>query len=329
MKTKDKAPAAPAGLEAEALIEQARRRQRRRRWVSALGVAAVIAVVLVVLASAGAGIWGRSAAQGGKRPPGAGAVPELSGRARITYRVVTAGVPEAYGTDDITFSGKNRILSVSATTLARGPSPAQTLSGTERIVDGQVYDYSRVDGLPSWVREPDPSYVSPKIIDPRALLRVLAPYTRFRAAGDQVVGGIRLKVLRATDPASLTRRALLPAVYTSGQPVASLELRVDRHGVVHQMAFTFRAPANRIALSKPVSEAALRAYLRAERAQARIPKTGKRVPESRMRLAQRRVDQAELRAFPVRQGTQVTATTVTFSAIGQLQHITAPPHAVP
>jgi hypothetical protein len=50
---------------------------------------------------------------------------------------------------------------------------------------------------------------------------------------------------------------------------------------------------------------------------------------SQFRRAQRRFDQAMLRAFPVRQGAQVTVTTATFSAIGQPQRITAPPHAVP
>ena len=34
------------------------------------------------------------------------------------------------------------------------------------------------------------------------------------------------------------------------------------------------------------------------------------------------------RAYPVRQGAEVTTTTVTFSAIGQPQHITAPPGAL-
>jgi hypothetical protein len=84
----------------------------------------------------------------------------LTGQARLTYRVVTAGVPEAYGAADITFSGQNRVLSVSTTALARGPSPRQTNSGTERLVDGQVYDYFRIHGRMSWVHEPNPSYVA-------------------------------------------------------------------------------------------------------------------------------------------------------------------------
>jgi hypothetical protein len=57
--------------------------------------------------------------------------------------------------------------------------------------------------------------------------------------------------------------------------------------------------------------------------------TGKPVPESRITLALRRQREALLRAYPLRRGTQVTTTTVTFSAIGRPQHITVPPDAVP
>ena len=88
-------------------------------------------------------------------------------------------------------------------------------------------------------------------------------------------------------------------------------------------------------LSKPVSKAALRKYLLAERTVRRTLKkeqyrahTGKRAPERPLNLAMRHSDQAERRAFPVRRGAQVTSTTVTFFAIGQPQHITAPPHAI-
>ncbi len=249
--------------------------------------------------------------------------------------MVTAGVVEAYGTKDITFSGRNRSFSFSQTFLPRGPEPAQTDSGTERFVDGQVYIYTRVHGRLRWAHFPLQVYNNVKIIDPRTLLRVLEPFARFRATGYQVIGGVRLKVLRAADPGRLTRRALLPVVFTSGQPVASLEVWVDQHEVVHRMAFTFRAPA-RIMLSKPVSKAALRRYLLAGRAVRRAIKnearyhlrTGKRVPERQFKLAMRRSRQALLGAFQIRRGAQVTTTTVTFSAIGQPQHITAPPHAL-
>jgi hypothetical protein len=110
-------------------------------------------------------------------------------------------------------------------------------------VDGQGYDYSRVHGRLTWVHVPDPSYLNVKISDPRALLHMLERLTRFQARGDQVIGGVRLTVLRAAGPGRLTRRALLPAVFTSGQPVASLDVWADQHGVVHRVAFTFRAAA--------------------------------------------------------------------------------------
>jgi hypothetical protein len=89
------------------------------------------------------------------------------------------------------------------------------------------------------------------------------------------------------------------------------------------MAFAFRAAATRITVSQPVSQAALQKYRRAELALWRTARTAKRVFGSRFRRAQQRLDQAMVHAFPVRRGAQVTATTVTFSAIGQPQPITA------
>ena len=58
-------------------------------------------------------------------------------------------------------------------------------------------------------------------------------------------------------------------------------------------------------------------------------RTGKRIPQRPITLAQRRVNQALQRAFPIRRGTQVTTTTVTFTTIGQPQHITTPTPAIP
>jgi hypothetical protein len=328
-------PASSGAVAAEALFMEARRR-RRRRWLAGIA-AALAAAVLAVFAvtwlprAFGGGASGGEAA--GAALVGRSSV--MTGHARFTYRVVTAGVPEAYGTKDITFSGNNRSLSFSQTSLAEGPNAKQIYSGTERIVGGQVYAPFRVHGQLRWVHEPFQLYGNPKIIDPRRLLRVLAPYARFQASGYQVVGGVRLKVLRATDPGNLTRRNLLPVMYTSGLSVGSLTVWVDGQGVVHRMAFTLLAYA-KIALSKPVSTAALRNYQRARRAAARTMKrlsryqerTGKPAPQRPETLALLRVNQALKRAYPVRRGTQVTTTTVTFSAIGQPQHITVPPNAI-
>jgi hypothetical protein len=120
-----------------------------------------------------------------------------------------------------------------------------------------VYDLFRVHGRLQWFHSPDPSYINPKIIDPRRLLRALERYSRFQATGSQVIviGGLRLTVLRATDPGRLTQRDLLLVMWTSGQHVGSLEVWVDRQGVVHRMAFTFRAP-DVIAPARPAAPSA-------------------------------------------------------------------------
>ncbi len=323
-------PVSPGAAAAHALFMEARRR-RRRRWLAGAAAVLVAAAVAISAVTWLPRAFGQGASPAGAAGALAGRSSVPSGHARFTYRVVTAGIPEAYGTKDITFSGNNRSLSFSQTSLARGPDPTQTESGTERIVDGQVYALFRVRGRLRWIHEPDQQYAEPKIIDPRRLLRVLAAYARFQATGYQVIGGVRLKVLRATDPGSLTRRALLPVMYTSGLSVGSLAVWVDQQGVVHRMAFTFLAFA-RIALSTPVSKAALRKYLRAGRALPRLVRhfrqIGKPVPESRITLALRRESQALQRAYPIRRGTQVTTTTVTFSAIGQSQHVTVPRNAI-
>ena len=329
----------PAADAAQALFMEARRR-RRRRWLARTAAVLVVAAAVAVCAV----IWLPGASNQAARRTGAvgGLVrrPSASSwRARVTYRVVTAGVFEAYGTWNLGFSGNNRSLSFSEATLAtdlipraapRAPQPASTESGTERIVGGQVYVLDRVHGRLRWLHDPAQEYIDVNVIDPRTLVRVLAPFARFQAAGYQVIGGVRLKVLRAADPRRLTGRALLPVVWTSGQPVSSLEIWVDRHGVTHRMAFTFRAPG-RIILSTPVSKDALAAYRQAERALSHVQSqadygTGRAASQDR--LATRHFDQALLHAFPVRHGYQVTATTVIFTAIGQPQHITAPQNAI-
>jgi peptidoglycan/LPS O-acetylase OafA/YrhL len=92
-------PASSGAAAAEALFMEARRR-RQRRWLAGIAAALVAAAVLAVsgvtwlprafgqhvgpTGAAGAALVGRSS------------VP--SGRAWFSYRVVTAGLPEAYGT---------------------------------------------------------------------------------------------------------------------------------------------------------------------------------------------------------------------------------------
>src|SRR5215468_472909 len=129
-------PASSGAAAAEALFMEARRR-RLAGIAAALVAAAVLAVSAVTWLPRA---FGRGASGGeAAGAAAAGRSPGLAGHARFTYRVVTAGVPEAYGTEDVTFSGNNRSFSFSQTSLAGGGVPRQTDSGTERLVDGQVY----------------------------------------------------------------------------------------------------------------------------------------------------------------------------------------------
>src|SRR5262245_16192478 len=116
-------PVAPGAAAEQALFMEARRR-RRRRWLAGIAAALVAAAVLAVSAVT----WLPRVFDAGAGPTGAagaalvGRSSVLAGHARFTYRVVTAGVPEAYGTQDVTFSGNNRSLSFSQTSFARGAS---------------------------------------------------------------------------------------------------------------------------------------------------------------------------------------------------------------
>jgi hypothetical protein len=251
--------------------------------------------------------------------------------------VTVARRPRASGTERITYSGQDRALDFTRRDYPDGPGPGDTESGAERTVGGQYYTLSRVHGQTGWVRAGFPSYSEPRIIDPRILLRLLRARTPFRPSGTQMIGGVRLSVLTATDPFGLTRRDLLPVLWTSAEPVASLRVWVDSQGVVHRMTYSFRHWPASILPVTPVSKAAVRRWHRAERAftqaidrSARYQKrTGKRAPGRWVRLASLREQLWLTMAYPPDTGAEVTETTVIYSGIGQPQHIAAPPHLVP
>jgi hypothetical protein len=336
MKTRDRVATALAPHEAQAIIEQARRRQRRRRRMIGLELVAVAVVWLVVISIASGGIWHPFAAQGGARSAGAraDARPPLSGRARITSRTTLGGVVYSYGGGGITFSGRNWSEDLSTTVPAEGGlQPANTL--VNRIVDGQGYSTASVHGRRVWVHDPhpdDPGLDSTNLPDPRTLLRRLAPAARFQAAGDRMRGGVRLAVLRATAPGRVKTFRWLPGVYPGVLPVTSLELWTDRHQVVHHMAITFRGTIW-VDTGKPVSKAAARELRRAETAWRtlfhRYQRTGKRGPLSVWNATRNRDQQARQNAVQVRREIDVTEVTLTYSGIGQPQHITAPRHTIP
>jgi hypothetical protein len=336
MKTRDRVTTALAPQEAEAIIEQARRRQRRRRRVIGLELVAVAVVWLVVMSIARGGSWDPFAAQGGARSAGAraAALPPLSGQARVTWRGTLGGVLQAYGGGGVTFSGKNWSEDLATTVPAEGGlQPGDAL--TNRIVDGQGYFTANVHGRWQWVHDPhpdQPGLIFTELPDPRTLLRRLAPPARFQAAGHLMRGSVRLTVLRAADPGRVKIFRFLPGVHPGGLPVVSLEVWADRQQVVHRMAITFRGTVS-VDTGKPVSKAATRALRRAESAWRKLfhqyQRTGKRSPASVWNVARNRVMQAQQNAVQIRRETDLTKVTLTYSGIGQPQHITAPRHTIP
>ena len=335
MKTKDRVATALAAHEVEAIIEQARRRQRRRRQVIGLELVAVVVAWLVVMSIAGGGIWNPFAAQGGARSAGAraDARPPLSGQARVTWRTTLGGTVYSYGGGGITFSGRNWSEDLATTVPSETLQPVNSL--VSRIVDGQGYYTANVHGRWVWVHDPhpdDPGLDATDLPDPRTLLSRLTPAARFQAAGDQMRGGVRLTVLRATAPGRVNSFRWLPGLYPGTLPVVSLEVWADRQQVVHHLAITFRGTI-KVDTGKPVSKAATRDLRRAESAWRnlfhRYQRTGKRGPPSVWNATRSRVQQAQQNAVQIRREIDVIEVTLAYSGIGQPQHVTAPRHTIP
>jgi hypothetical protein len=255
-----------------------------------------------------------------------------SGRAVVTYSTTQNGALQDAGTDDITFSGKNWNDAISQTFPGPGGRPGHRQVATNRIVNGQFYLYiaGRTRRL-QWYHDTNPSgHPSFTIPDPRTLLRALAPSARFVAAGYQVIGGMRLRELRATDLSHVTGLGMVADIAPVGH-VTSLEVWADGHGVVRRMALTsvqtsLVYPASAYNMRRradgtmivTVPNKALAATIR-----AKLKKASGAAGRPRMVIRIARAGSA-----PAHRQSQANAVTVSFSGIGQPQHITAPKHAI-
>jgi hypothetical protein len=162
-----------------------------------------------------------------------------SGQERINYRCVKNGAVTSAGTDTVTYSGSDYNYAMHTAVPA---SP----DGSVRVVNGQFYI-----SLPTttaarevWLHELGES-TTPHFPEAATLLRLLSPAAKFRNAGTDVIGGVRLTHLHATqvsglpDDPTLGRYANLvsdakSAVVPPGT-LTALDLWADSHGVVHQM----------------------------------------------------------------------------------------------
>ena len=317
--------------------DRARLRLRPGRWTAIVaGVAAVVcAVALVTVAHAGGA--GRPGPAGQRRAGAAVLTAAFvrhiasasrlalahSGRVVVHSRQLLGGVLQQAGSADITFSGGNWNDAFSEELPASDGQPATKQSAINRVVGGQAYDYFvAADGL-AWYHDTGPDAVSSMAIpDPRLLLRELAPGARFVLVGHATIGGVRLTHLRATVLSGLPSSPFA-GLGLSGK-LASLDVWVDSHGVVHQMSMTGtepvavttfipQHPGQRIKLTGPASHDArlvtTRDLIAAGRSKMWIlAKNGR--PSTTVQL-------------------QVSSLVVIFSGVGQPQVIPVPAHAIP
>ena len=317
------------------------RRMPRAAVLTGTGLTATVAAVAVVVLAVGAG--GTGTAPGGRtRGPvlltaamvrqvasASRSALALSGRATISYTSSQNGAPQDSGTDIITFSGRNWNDVISQTSPGAGGRRGHTQTAINRIVNGQLYLYiaGRTRRL-QWYHDTNPSgHPIVRIPDPRTVLRVLEPSARFEVVRYQVISGVRVKKLRATDPSHLPGLGRL-GDFAPGPHVMSLEVWVDARGVVHRLSLT----SEQISKVYPISAENIRhrphgplIFTVPNKAMAaKIRAKLYRAPGGRRIV----VRVAPPGAGAPHREVQVTVLTVTFSGIGRPQRITAPAHAV-
>jgi hypothetical protein len=163
-----------------------------------------------------------------------------SARAFITYSGPAPNYPFQYAY--VMFSGQNYSLAGSVINPSIGGRPGQFAWFAERVVNGQAYDHELDGKVWHWFHYTGTARGQAAAIpDPRLLLGVLGPSERFRFAGRVVAGGVPLERLAAADPAKTPDLSSLAGV-PAGEYVTSVEVLVDRHGVVHRVAIGLRSP---------------------------------------------------------------------------------------
>jgi hypothetical protein len=249
-----------------------------------------------------------------------------SGRAVITYRTSQNGTLQVAGADNVTFAGKDWNDSLSQSFPASGSTAASSQHAINRDVGGHFYLYTiGASGTWEWIRDTNPSgHPSVTAPNPRQLLGVLRPEARFVSIGYQVIDGVRLQGLRATQPGGVPQLDTLFSTMPGGRPTA-LTVWVDGHDVVRLMDATLRSVTN--TSSGDVLKRDSHGHLTILVANQALLK------EFRAALAKKNPQHMVVRIdhhlrVTTHHEVQLTGVSVTFSDIGQPQHIVVPRHAV-
>jgi hypothetical protein len=241
------------------------RRKTGRRRAAIGGVTAGIAVagcaaaLLIVPAHPGAPAHPGTPVHPGRPSPGSPAILTAatvqhlaaasqsalatSGREQITFQNRKNGTVDGHGNDIITFSGSNYNWDMDD---VLPPSASLHLPTTKdasivRVVNGVAYIQPDLTAPKSpWLRA-SKWRASAYFPVPRTALQLLSPRARFKDVGWQVIGGVRLKHLRATQVSGLPGNLTFAGYRQPGESLSALDLWVDASGVVHQMQLELKS----------------------------------------------------------------------------------------
>jgi len=251
--------------------ESAARPRARRRRMAIGGVAAGIAAagcaaaLLIATASPGAPARPAAAARPGAAPhpggsPSGGPVIltaamvqrvaaasrsalASSGREQLTYQNRKNGVIDGHGNDVITFSGGNFnwVMDDLIPPSASPDLPATEAASILRLVNGVTY--LQVEGASPkspWMRTLK-WHATEYFPAPKTALQLLSPQAKFQDVGWQVIGGVRLEHLRATQLSGLPGSLTFAGYRQPGEALSALDLWVDASGVLHQMQLELKS----------------------------------------------------------------------------------------
>ena len=179
-----------------------------------------------------------------------------SGRERITYQNRKNGAVDGHGNDVITFSGSNYNWAMDD---VLPPSASLHLPTTKdasivRVVDGVAYIQADLSTPKSpWMRA-SKWRATEYFPVPRTALQLLSPHARFKDVGWQVIGGVRLEHLRATQLSGLPGSLTFAGYRQPGESLSALDLWVDASGVVHQMQLELKSSNSATTMTVAFSE---------------------------------------------------------------------------
>jgi hypothetical protein len=166
-----------------------------------------------------------------------------SGREQVTYQNRKNGVVDGHGNDVITFSGGNFnwVMDDLTPPSASLDLPASKDESTLRLVNGETYLQVRGASPKSpWMRTLK-WHATEYFPAPKTALQLLSPQAKFQGLGWQVIGGVRLEHLRATQLKGLPGSLTFAGYRQPGEALSSLDLWVDASGVLHQMQLELKS----------------------------------------------------------------------------------------